>query len=48
MDTDAEGNGIVTDYRLYQLVRLKGSVVDHTFVIEFFDPGVQAFSFTFG
>jgi thiol-disulfide isomerase/thioredoxin len=48
VDTDAEGNGVVTDYRLYQLVRLKGSVVDHTFVIEFFDPGVQAFSFTFG
>jgi hypothetical protein len=33
---------------LYQLVRLKGAVKDHVFVIEFLDPGVQAFSFTFG
>jgi hypothetical protein len=48
VDIDAEGNGFVTEYRLYQLVRLKGPVADHTFVIEFLDPGVQAFSFTFG
>ena len=48
VDTDAEGNGVVTEYRLYQLVRLKGPVADHTFVIEFLDPGVQAFAFTFG
>jgi hypothetical protein len=30
------------------LVRLKGAVTDHVFTIEFQDPGVQAFSFTFG
>jgi Thioredoxin like C-terminal domain len=48
VDTDAEGNGEVRDYRLYQLVRLKGPVADHTFTIEFEDPGVQAYSFTFG
>jgi thiol-disulfide isomerase/thioredoxin len=48
VDTDAQGNGVVTDHRLYQLVRQKGSIVDHTFEIEFLDPGVQAFSFTFG
>jgi hypothetical protein len=48
VDTDAEGNGVVTDHRLYQLVRQKGPVTDHVFVIEFLDPGVQAFSFTFG
>jgi thiol-disulfide isomerase/thioredoxin len=48
VDTDAQGNGVVTDHRLYQLVRLKGSVTDHIFAIEFEDPGVQAFSFTFG
>ena len=47
-DIDAQGNGIVTDDRLYQLIRQKGSVTDHIFVIEFVDPGVQAFSFTFG
>ena len=48
VDTDAEGNGVVTEHRLYQLVRQKGTVTDHTFIIEFQDSGVQAFSFTFG
>ena len=47
-DTDADGNGTVTEQRLYQLVRQQGPVADHTFAIEFLDPGVQAFSFTFG
>jgi hypothetical protein len=48
VDTDAQGNGVVTDHRLYQLVRQKRAVTDHVFTIEFEDPGVQAFSFTFG
>jgi thiol-disulfide isomerase/thioredoxin len=48
VDTDAQGNGVVTAYRLYQLVRQKGKIQDHVFTIEFQDPGVQAFSFTFG
>jgi hypothetical protein len=36
--------------RLYQLVRQSGNggVTDHTFAIEFLDPGVQAYAFTFG
>jgi thiol-disulfide isomerase/thioredoxin len=48
VDVDAQGNGVVTDHRLYQMVRQKGRIADHVFVIEFQDPGVQAFSFTFG
>jgi thiol-disulfide isomerase/thioredoxin len=48
VDIDARGNGVVTDHRLYQLVRQKGVVTDRIFTIEFEDPGVQAFSFTFG
>jgi hypothetical protein len=44
----ANGTGAVTDQRLYQLVRQKGAVRDRTFTIEFLDPGVDAFSFTFG
>ena len=48
VDADAQGDGTVTEHRLYQLVRQKGTIADHTFVIEFLDPGVQAFSFTFG
>ena len=35
VDTDAQGKGTVTEHRLYQLVRLKGAVMDHTFTIEF-------------
>ncbi len=33
---------------LYQLIRQSGDVGEHTFAIEFLDPGVQAYSFTFG
>jgi len=47
-DTDLQGNGVVTNVRLYQLVRQSGAVRDRTFTIEFLDPGVQVFSFTFG
>jgi cytochrome c biogenesis protein CcdA/thiol-disulfide isomerase/thioredoxin len=47
-DTDATGSGIVTGDRLYQLVRQAGPIADHTFEIEFLDPGVRAYSFTFG
>ncbi|MGH9466812.1 MAG: cytochrome c biogenesis protein DipZ [Terriglobales bacterium] len=48
VDTGAQGMGTVTAYRLYQLVRQKGHVEDRTFTIEFLDPGVKVFSFTFG
>jgi cytochrome c biogenesis protein CcdA/thiol-disulfide isomerase/thioredoxin len=47
-DIDAKGDGTVTDQRLYQLVRQNGPIKDRTFQIEFLDPGVQAFAFTFG
>jgi cytochrome c biogenesis protein CcdA/thiol-disulfide isomerase/thioredoxin len=48
VDTDANGNGVVEGQRLYQLARQHDSVRDRTFRIEFLDPGVEAFSFTFG
>ncbi|OAI44945.1 cytochrome C biogenesis protein [Rhizomicrobium sp. SCGC AG-212-E05] len=47
MDVAADGSGTVTGDRLYQLIRLKNPG-EHTFTIEFADPGVQAFAFTFG
>ena len=47
-DTDANGVGSVEEHRLYQLIRQKGAVEDRTFEIEFLDPGVQAYAFTFG
>ena len=47
-DTDAQGTGTVTEPRLYQLIRQPKPIVDRTFEIEFLDPGVEAFCFTFG
>ena len=48
IDVDAEGWGSVREARLYQLVRQVGPVADRTFEIEFLDPGVRAYVFTFG
>jgi cytochrome c biogenesis protein CcdA/thiol-disulfide isomerase/thioredoxin len=47
-DTDSNGAGVVDRQRLYQLIRQSGEVTEHVFSIEFLDPGVQAYSFTFG
>jgi cytochrome c biogenesis protein CcdA/thiol-disulfide isomerase/thioredoxin len=47
-DVDADGQGVVDGQRLYQLVRQSGAIMDRTFEIEFLDPGVQAYAFTFG
>ncbi|MGH8416120.1 MAG: cytochrome c biogenesis protein DipZ [Pseudomonas sp.] len=47
-DVAPDGSGTVTEQRLYQLVRQAGDVADHTFTIEFSDPGVSAYAFTFG
>ena len=47
-DTNVNGNGTVAGHRLYQLIRQKGALEDRTFQIEFLDPGVQTFAFTFG
>jgi thiol-disulfide isomerase/thioredoxin len=47
-DVDDEGNGTVTEQRLYQLIRQPGPIADRTFEIAFLDPGVQAYAFTFG
>jgi thiol-disulfide isomerase/thioredoxin len=48
IDVDGEGNGTVSEPRLYQLIRQDGPVTDRTFQIAFLDPGAQAFAFTFG
>jgi thiol-disulfide isomerase/thioredoxin len=48
VDSTSDGVGEIREPRLYQLIRQKGKVKDRTFEIEFLDPGVQAFSFTFG
>ena len=48
VDVKPDGTGTVTGQRLYQLIRQKGAIRDRTFTITFLDPGVEAFSFTFG
>jgi thiol-disulfide isomerase/thioredoxin len=48
IDLDDQGNGTVAEQRLYQLIRQPNPIVDRQFEIEFLDPGVEAFAFTFG
>jgi len=48
IDVDDQGNGIVAEPRLYQLIRQPDPISERTFEIEFLDPGVAAFAFTFG
>jgi thiol-disulfide isomerase/thioredoxin len=48
IDIDDQGNGTVSEQRLYQLIRQPGAIADRLFEIEFLDPGVEAFAFTFG
>jgi len=47
-DIDDQGNGIVVEQRLYQLIRQKGQIADRRFEIQFLDSGPEAFDFTFG
>ncbi len=47
-DIDAQGNGVIREQRLYQLIRQRGKIGTHTFRIEFPDAGTRAFAFTFG
>ena len=47
-DVDDQGNGTITEPRLYQLIRQPAAITDRQFEIEFLDPGVEVFAFTFG
>ena len=47
-DVDAQGQGVVTEQRTYQLVRQARPIEDRQFEIEFLDVAVEAFCFTFG
>jgi thiol-disulfide isomerase/thioredoxin len=47
-DSAPDGTGVVREPRLYQLIRQRGQIEDRTFAIEFLDPGVRAYVFTFG
>jgi hypothetical protein len=47
-DVDADGNGVVTTTRLYQLVRQSGKVRARRFEVRFLERGAEAYAFTFG
>ncbi|MBC7898538.1 MAG: thioredoxin family protein [Saprospiraceae bacterium] len=47
-DIDHQGFGTATEQRLYQLIRQTPPIADQQFEIEFIDPGVEVFAFTFG
>ena len=48
VDIDEEGNGMLADGRLYQLVRQQGAVRERTVEITFLGPDAEAYAFTFG
>ena len=48
IDVDEQGNGTVSEQRMYQLIRQPKPITDRRFEIEFLDPGVEAYAFTFG
>jgi thiol-disulfide isomerase/thioredoxin len=48
VDVDEDGNGLLRDGRLYQLVRQDDAVRERILEITFLEPGAEAYVFTFG
>jgi hypothetical protein len=48
VDVDANGDGVLRQGRLYQLVREHDAIVDRTLEITFLESGAEAYAFTFG
>ena len=48
IDVDEQGMGTVVEQRLHQLIRQPMPIAERRFEIEFLDPGVAAYGFTFG
>jgi thiol-disulfide isomerase/thioredoxin len=48
VDVDEDGNGVLRDGRMYQLVRQHDAVREQTLEITFLEPGTEAYAFTFG
>jgi thiol-disulfide isomerase/thioredoxin len=48
VDVDEDGNGVLREGRMYQLVRQRDGVRERTLEITFLEPGAEAYSFTFG
>jgi thiol-disulfide isomerase/thioredoxin len=48
VEVDDQGDGVLTEPRMYQLLRQPGPISDRQFEIRFLDAGVAAYSITFG
>jgi hypothetical protein len=48
LDVDPSGDGTLSEPRLYQLIRQRGTIRGRTFEIAFDGPGVRAYVLTFG
>ena len=48
VDVDEDGNGVLRDGRMYQLVREHDEVRERILEITFLEPGAEAYAFTFG
>ena len=48
VDVDEDGNGVLREGRMYQLVRQPDTVRERTLEITFLEPGAEAYAFTFG
>jgi thiol-disulfide isomerase/thioredoxin len=48
LDVDTDGNGVLRDGRVYQLIRQTQGVRQRTVEITFLDAGAKAYCFTFG
>jgi thiol-disulfide isomerase/thioredoxin len=48
VDVDEDGNGLLVDGRMYQLVRQAGDVRERTVEITFLQAGAEVYVFTFG
>jgi hypothetical protein len=48
LDVDEQGEGTITEQRLYQLIRQPGPIADRTFELEPAHAGAEAYVFTFG
>jgi thiol-disulfide isomerase/thioredoxin len=48
VDVDEDGNGLLGDGRMYQLVRQHDTVRERTLEITFLEAGADAYAFTFG
>jgi thiol-disulfide isomerase/thioredoxin len=48
VDVDGQGNGLLAEGRMYQLVRQDGKVRERTLEVSFGESGAEAYVFTFG